>query len=124
MWRDVSGTVGGGGSNGRWTVVSSDRCVTVNKGAWCDMVSVPMVAVPRGVVVGAVHCHSPCRCSLCNKSLVNEKKDQKTKRIHYLGSKRAPFNLVVVLVTIHHHCSHSTHGLTVDEELVNKKRGV
>ena len=28
MWRDVSGTVGGGrndGSNGRWTVVSSDR---------------------------------------------------------------------------------------------------
>ena len=27
MWRDVSGTVGGGrndGSNGRWTVVSSD----------------------------------------------------------------------------------------------------
>ena len=27
MWRDVSGTVGGGGSNGRWTVVSSDTCV-------------------------------------------------------------------------------------------------
>ena len=24
MWRDVLGTVGGGGSNGRWTVVSSD----------------------------------------------------------------------------------------------------
>ena len=24
VWRDVSGTVGGGGSNGRWTVVSSD----------------------------------------------------------------------------------------------------
>ena len=25
MWRDVSGTVGGGGSNGRWTMVSSDN---------------------------------------------------------------------------------------------------
>ena len=25
VWRDVSGTVGGGGSNGRWTVVSSDK---------------------------------------------------------------------------------------------------
>ena len=24
MWRDVSGTVGGGGSNGRWIVVSPD----------------------------------------------------------------------------------------------------
>ena len=24
VWRDVSGTVSGGGSNGRWTVVSSD----------------------------------------------------------------------------------------------------
>ena len=24
VWRDVSGTVGGGRSNGRWTVVSSD----------------------------------------------------------------------------------------------------
>ena len=31
MWRDVSGTVGGGGSNGRWTVVSSD-----NKGVFKD----------------------------------------------------------------------------------------
>ena len=30
MWGDVSGTVGGGGndrSNGRWTVVSSDKLV-------------------------------------------------------------------------------------------------
>ena len=27
VWRDVSGTVGGGGSNGRWTVVSSDSHV-------------------------------------------------------------------------------------------------
>ena len=25
MWRDVSGAVGGGGSDGRWTVVSSDK---------------------------------------------------------------------------------------------------
>ena len=25
VWRDVSGTVSGGGSNGRWTVVSSDN---------------------------------------------------------------------------------------------------
>ena len=37
MWRDVSGTVGGGGSNGRWTVVSSDSwvlssCVPENSG--------------------------------------------------------------------------------------------
>ena len=27
MWRDVSGAVGGGGSDGRWTVVSSDNTV-------------------------------------------------------------------------------------------------
>ena len=27
MWRDVSGAVRGGGSNGRWTVVSSDSTV-------------------------------------------------------------------------------------------------
>ena len=25
VWRDVSGTVGGGRSDGRWTVVSSDK---------------------------------------------------------------------------------------------------
>ena len=29
VWRDVSGTVGGGGSNGRWTVVSSDSNLIV-----------------------------------------------------------------------------------------------
>ena len=31
MWRDVSGTVGGGGSNGRWTVVSSDITIMVKR---------------------------------------------------------------------------------------------
>ena len=31
MWRDVSGTVGGGGSNGRWTVVSSDNHINISK---------------------------------------------------------------------------------------------
>ena len=31
MWRDVSGTVGGGGSNGRWTVVSSDKYESISK---------------------------------------------------------------------------------------------
>ena len=31
------------------------------------------------------------------------------------------FDLVVVLVTVHCHCSHGTHGPTVNEELVKKK---
>ena len=49
MWRDVSGTVGGGGndgSNGRWTVVSSDT------------VGLPGAGVGVVLSIVAICCHS------------------------------------------------------------------
>ena len=45
VWRDVLGTVGGGGSNGRWAVVSSDTEV-VRGGHQMSFVKVKMIGKP------------------------------------------------------------------------------
>ena len=88
-------------------------CVMVDEGAQCDVVAVPVVAVLRGVVVCV-------GWGLCKKSLVNEEKRQKNKENTLPGLKTSPIQPSCCVGDCHFSCS--THGLTVDEELVNKKK--